>query len=180
MHLIQGKKAHEPGQPIITVKVVAVYDDGRLDIEGDDLHLTLWHHDADRLRSTLRIGGQAEWKPKFHVLDVASVGPLNLASLDRVEPCVPRIHRRPTETTRQFIERAMRENYGYTIPHRWLADLDAIPGGDTGEPQSGYSVGTNNPTPQERAPLRKIAEEFGHGPTATADDKHDRQERQPD
>ena len=76
----------------------------------------------------------------------------------QVEPCVPPIRRRPTETTRQFIERAMRENHGYTVPERWLADLDAIPDGDTGEPQSGYLVGTDTPTTQERAQLRKLAE----------------------
>ena len=34
----------------------------------------------------------------------------------------------------------MRENHGYTVPARWLADLDAIPDGDTGEPESGYLV----------------------------------------
>ena len=59
-----------------------------------------------------------------------------------------------------------RENHGYTVvPERWLAHLDAIPDGDTGEPQSGYLVGTNTPTTQERALLRKLAEEFGDGPT---------------
>jgi hypothetical protein len=63
-----------------------------------------------------------------------------------VEPCVPAIRRRPTETTRQFIGRAMRENHGYTVPQHWLADLDAIPDGDTGEPQSGYLVGIETPT----------------------------------
>ena len=76
-----------------------------------------------------------------------------------------RTTRQQTETTRQFIERAMRENHGYTVPERWLADLDAIPDGDTGEPQSGYLVGTDTPTTQERALLRKLAEEFGDGPT---------------
>jgi hypothetical protein len=77
-----------------------------------------------------------------------------------------------TLTTRQFIERAMRENHGYTVPERWLADLDAIPDGDTGEPQSGYLVGTDTPTTQERALLRKLAEEFGDGPT-TANPQED-------
>jgi hypothetical protein len=42
--------------------------------------------------------------------------------------------------TRQFIERAMRENHRYTVPARWLADLDAMPGGSTSEPESGYLV----------------------------------------
>jgi hypothetical protein len=60
----------------------------------------------------------------------------------------------------------MRENHGYTVPQRSLADLDAIPDGDTAEPQSGYLVGTNNPTPAEKALLRKIADEFG--------ERHDR------
>jgi len=123
MHWIQGKKSHEDGQPVIKVKVVAVHDDGRVEIEGDDLKLTLWYHDPDHLRSALIFGGRAEWKPKYHVLYVISSGSFNLATVDKVEPCVLAIRRRPTETTRQFIERAMRENHGYTVPQRWLADL---------------------------------------------------------
>lgn len=56
----------------------------------------------------------------------------------------------------------MRENHGYTVPQRWLADLDAIPDGDTGEPTLGHLVGTNDPTPEEKALLRKLSDEFGH------------------
>src|ERR1700679_104384 len=44
MHWIQGKKSHEDEQPIIKVKLVAVHDDGHLEIQGDDLKLTLWYH----------------------------------------------------------------------------------------------------------------------------------------
>ena len=165
MHWIQGKKSHEDGQPIIKVKVVAVHDDGRVEIQGDDLKLTLWYHDPGHLRSALCFGGRAEWKPKYHVLYVISSGSFNLTTLDKVGACKPPIRRETTETTRQFIERAMRENHGYTVPARWLADLDAIPDGDTGEPESGYLVGTDTPTTQERALLRKLAEEFGDGPT---------------
>jgi hypothetical protein len=109
----------------------------------------LWYHDPDNLRSAVIFGGRAEWKPTYHVLNVISSGSFNLATLDRVKPCVPPIRRRPTETTRQFIERAMRENHGYTVPEHWLADLDAIPDDDTGEPQSGTWLGS---TPQ---PLRR-------------------------
>jgi hypothetical protein len=145
-HWIQGKKSHEDGQSIIKVKVVAVHDEGCVEIEGDDLKLTRWYHDPDHLRSALRLGGRAEWKPKYHVLYVISSGSFNLATLDEVEPCKPPIRRQPTETTRQFIERAMRENHGLTVPGRWLADLDAIPDGDTGEPESGYLVGIESPT----------------------------------
>jgi hypothetical protein len=79
-----------------------------------------------------------------------------------------RTTRQQTETTRQFIERAMRENHGYTVPARGLADPDAIPGGGTGEPECGYLVGTDTPTTQERALLRKLAEEFGDGPTTAS------------
>jgi len=132
MHWIQGKKSHEDGQPIIKVKVVAVHDDGRVEIEGDDLKLTLWYHDPDRLRSALIFGGRAEWKPKYHVLYVISSGSFNLATVDKVEPCVLAIRRRPTETTRQFIGRAMRENHGYTVPQTgWptsMSYLTATPG----------------------------------------------------
>ena len=177
MHWIQGKKSHEDGQPIIKVKVVAVHDDGRVEIEGDDLKLTLWYHDPDRLRSALTFGGRAEWKPKYHVLYVISSGSFNLATVDTVEPCVLAIRRRPTETTRQFIERAMRENHGYTVPQHWLADLDAVPDGDTGEPQSGYVVGVDTPTAQEAALLQKLAEGFGDGSATTNPEDIVRQRR---
>ena len=125
MHWIQAKKSHEDGQPIIKVKVVAVHDDRRAEIERHDLKLTLWYHDLDHLRSALCLGGRAEWRPKYYVLYVISGGSFNLATLDQVVPCKPPIRRRPAETTRQFIKRAMRENHGYTVPARWLADLDA-------------------------------------------------------
>ena len=93
------------------------------------------------------------------MLYVISGGSFNLATLDSVKPCVPPIRRRPTETTRQFIERAMRENHGYTVPEEWLADLDAIPDGDTGEPESGWVVGVDTPTAHEAALLQKLAKE---------------------
>jgi hypothetical protein len=51
VHWIQAKKSHEEGQPVIKVTVVAVHDDGRIEIEGDDLRLTLWHHDPGQMRS---------------------------------------------------------------------------------------------------------------------------------
>jgi len=89
MHWIQGKKSHDDGQPIIKVKVVAVHDDGHVEIEGDDLELTLWYHDPDHLRSALRFDSSVEWKPKYHVLDVISSGLFNVARLDQVEPCKP-------------------------------------------------------------------------------------------
>jgi len=109
MHWIQGKKAHEDRQPTIKVKVVAVHDDGRVEIEGDELQLMLWYHDPDGLRSAVCVGGRAEWKPNYHVLYVISTASFNLATLDKVEPCKPPIRRRPTETTRQLIERAAGE-----------------------------------------------------------------------
>jgi hypothetical protein len=140
MHWIQAKKSWEDEQPMIDVSIV-VHHDGRVDLEGDELKLTMWNHDPDHLRSALCFGGRAEWKPKYHVLYVIPSGSFNLTTLDKVEPCKPPIRRETTETTRQFIERAMRENHGYTVPARWLADLDAIPDGDTGEPESGYLVG---------------------------------------
>ena len=65
MHWIQWKKSHEEGQPIIRVKIVAVHDDGRVEIEGHDLKLTLWYHHPDHLRSALCFGGGAEWKPQI-------------------------------------------------------------------------------------------------------------------
>jgi hypothetical protein len=72
----------------------------------------------------------------------------------------------------------MRENHGYTVPERWLADLDAIPDGDTGEPQSGYLVGVDTPTAQEAALLQKLAKEFGDAPATTSPEDIVRQRRE--
>jgi hypothetical protein len=55
-------------------------------------------------------------------------------------------------------------------PPTQAADLDAIPEGDTGEPQSGYLVGFDTPTAQDAALLHKLAEEFGDAPATTNPD----------
>jgi hypothetical protein len=52
VHWIQAKKSVEEQQPVINVSV-EVDDDGRIDIVGDELKLTLWNHDPGRLRSAL-------------------------------------------------------------------------------------------------------------------------------
>jgi hypothetical protein len=65
MHWIQAKKSHEDRQPIHKVRIVAVHDDGQVEIEGHDLKLTLWYHDPDQLRSALRFGGYADGSPSF-------------------------------------------------------------------------------------------------------------------
>jgi len=45
----------EDQQLVIDVAVV-VRDDGRVGIDGDDLNLTMWNHDPDRLQSALDTG----------------------------------------------------------------------------------------------------------------------------
>jgi hypothetical protein len=54
----------------------------------------------------------------------------------------------------------MRRNHGCTVLQHLLADLDAIPDADAGKPQSGYLVGTRNPTLGLKALLRTGAEDF--------------------
>lgn len=158
IHWIQAKKSREPGQPVVAVKVVAVHDDGRIELEGRDLVITRWHHDVTALR---RAGTRAVWRPRFHVLALASGVELNLGAPEEVTPCLPPIHRGPAETVRRYIERAMRENHGYTVPQSWPADLDAFPDGDAGEPKSGVPVGSTDPTAKEKALLRKVSGELG-------------------
>ena len=95
-------------------------------------------------------------------------GSFNLATLDRWSPASRRSVgdrlRPPGSSSSGRCGRTTATRF----PQRWLADLDAIPDGDTGEPESGYLVGIDTPTPQEAALLRKLTKEFGHGPT-TAD-----------
>jgi hypothetical protein len=102
VHWIHAKKAHEP-QPEITV-VVTVHDDGHVELDGDDLHLSLWSHDPAWLQSVLgHAGHHGLWKPRFHVLFVPRYGGriVNLAALDHLTPCVadddhsPAIRQRP-------------------------------------------------------------------------------------
>src|SRR6478609_5992120 len=169
MHWIQAKKSHEDGQPIIKVKVVAVHDDRRAEIERHDLKLTLWYHDLDHLRSALCLGGRAEWRPKYYVLYVISGGSFNLATLDQVVPCKPPIRRRPAETTRQFIKRAMRENHGYTVPARWLADLDAVPAATPVNRSLGTWLGSKLPRIQRCWSHRPLKHGRQDTPTAARD-----------
>lgn len=89
MHWIQALKACDPDVPFLKVMVVAVHGDGYLDIEGDDLHLTLWHHDPTDLPLALTFGGRAEWKPQFRTLHVVSLGTFHVAAPEQVRPCVP-------------------------------------------------------------------------------------------
>ena len=45
-HWIQAKKSVEEQQPVIDV-AVDVHDDGRVELEADQLHLTMWNHDPE-------------------------------------------------------------------------------------------------------------------------------------
>ena len=87
---IQAKKAVEDQQPVIDVAVV-VHDDGHVDNEADDLNLTLWHHDPDRLRSAVDHWGRAVWKPRYHVLSLPELFGyvFNMAALQERTPCKP-------------------------------------------------------------------------------------------
>jgi hypothetical protein len=117
VHWIQAKKSAGGGQPVIGVSVV-VHLDGRVDIEGHELNVTMWNHDPDRLRDAMDYQGRAVWKPRFHVLAVP--GPsgylFNLAALDERTPCHPGARQAPGESTSDFVARAMREDHGFTVP----------------------------------------------------------------
>ena len=90
VHWIQAKKSVEEEQPVIDVAVV-VHDDGRVGIEGDELKLTMWNHDPDRLRSAWDHWGRAVWKPRYHVLSVPGLFGyiFNMATLDKRTDCWP-------------------------------------------------------------------------------------------
>ncbi|MGV0636258.1 hypothetical protein ABQE69_17265 [Mycolicibacillus trivialis] len=107
-----------------------MHDDGRIDIAGQDLTLTLWHHDAQVMTAAQRFGGYAEWLPKWHVLYMVSIGQFNVATPGRIEACRPPLRRHPGESTRQLLERAKRDHHGITMPVHGLTDLDA-PSPDT-------------------------------------------------
>ena len=119
VHWIHAKKAHEP-QPEITV-VVTVHDDGHVELDGDDLHLSLWNHDPAWLQSVLdQAGHHGLWKPRFHALFAPRYGGriFNLAALDHLTPCVADDDHSPAYTAETALERAARharERGGYTV-----------------------------------------------------------------
>ena len=49
VHWIQANKSVEEEQLI--AMAITVHDDGRVDIEGDELKLAMWNHNPDRLQS---------------------------------------------------------------------------------------------------------------------------------
>jgi hypothetical protein len=57
MHWIQAKKSWEDEQPMIDVSIM-VHHDGRVDLEGNELKLTMWNHDPDRLRDAVDYAGR--------------------------------------------------------------------------------------------------------------------------
>jgi hypothetical protein len=126
VHWIQAKKSAEEG-PVIHVSVV-VHDDGRVDLEGHQLKLTMWNHDPGRLQSALDYCGRAVWKPRFHLLAVP--GPsgylFTLAALEEWTSCHPGTRQVPGESTVDFLARAMREDRGFTVPGRSLPARDVL------------------------------------------------------
>ena len=104
---LRAKKAHEP-QPEIAI-VVTVRDDGNVELDGDDLHLSLWHHDPTWLQSVLdQAGHHGLWKPRFHALFAPRYGGriFNLAALDHLTPCVADDDHSPAYTAETALERA--------------------------------------------------------------------------
>lgn len=118
VHWIQAKNSAAE-QPVIGVSIV-VHRDGRVDLEGPQLKVTLWNHDPHRLRDAVgqRGRGRAVWKPGFHLLAVRghSGYVFNLAALDQRTPCHPSARQDPGESTSDFIARALREDDGFTLP----------------------------------------------------------------
>jgi hypothetical protein len=119
VHWIHAKKAHEP-QPEITV-VVTVHDDGRVELDGDDLHRSLWNHGPAWLQSVLdQAGRHGLWKPRFHALFAPRYGGriFNLVALGHLSPCVADDDHSPAYTAETALERAARharERGGYTV-----------------------------------------------------------------
>ena len=64
-----------------------------VEIRGEELSLTLWTHEATRLRQAWDTYGHAVWKPRWHVLSLP--GPsgvtFNMATWDRRTPCVEKV-----------------------------------------------------------------------------------------
>jgi hypothetical protein len=83
----------EPGA--VTPVTAAVAEDGLVHIEGNDESMVRWNHRPAVLRDALhRFGGMAVWKPRWHLLAVATEAFLggarsvfNLATPDQKRAC---------------------------------------------------------------------------------------------
>ena len=66
-----------------------VHANGRVDIDGEELRLTVWNHDPDRLLSAVDYWGRAVWKPRYRVLSVPRLFGyvFNMAALDKRTEC---------------------------------------------------------------------------------------------
>lgn len=71
---------------------VVVHDGGRVDIDGDELKLTVWNHDPDRLLSAVDYWGRAVCGSRgYHVLSLPGLFGyvFNMARLDKRTECWP-------------------------------------------------------------------------------------------
>jgi hypothetical protein len=163
VHWIQAKKSVEDEQPVIDVSIV-VHDDGRVDIEGDELELTLWNHDPDRLQSALDYCGRAVWKPRYHILSLPGLfgHVFNLASVGDRTPCKPGVHEAAppaaTENGLAGVLRAARDDHGFTAPLLSIWPRDVVEG--QGKTSAGSTAprkridGPVSPYPDRRAARR--------------------------
>jgi hypothetical protein len=118
VHWIHAKKASEKDQPLIAVSIT-FRGHGWVDIRGQDLSLTLWTHEATRLRQAWDNCGRAVWKPRWHILSLP--GPtgviFNMATSDRRTPCVEKVA--PPAELQTTVDCALweaRTYGGYTVP----------------------------------------------------------------
>ena len=118
VHWIHAKKASEKDQPLIAVSVT-FRGDGWVDIEGRDLSLTLWTHEATRLHQVWDTCERAVWKPKWHMLSLP--GPngsyFNMATWDERTPCIEKVG--PPADLHTTVDRVLweaRTYGGYTVP----------------------------------------------------------------
>ena len=110
VHWIHAKKAHEP-QPEIDHCRRHGPRRWHVELDGDDLHLSLWNHDPAWLQSVLdQAGHHGLWKPRFHALFAPRYGGriFNLAALDHLTPCVADDDHSPAYTAETALERAAR------------------------------------------------------------------------
>ncbi|WP_168702479.1 hypothetical protein [Gordonia paraffinivorans] len=65
---------------------VTVHSDGRVDLRGDDVRLTLWTHDPDELDFPRGVLDRAHWISKYSVL-IVNGRMFNLGSPDARSAC---------------------------------------------------------------------------------------------
>ena len=148
---------------------------GDAHIEGDNLNLTAWNHDPDRLQSALDYWHRAVWKPRYHALSLPGLFGyvFNLAQRHERTPCKPcALVSSPPAATENAVDRLLRaalEDHGLTLwcrgPNRSIRSRSRTGEIHVGQEPDGIACCISVALPTSTRSLRGQGAPLGAGPS---------------